>query len=194
MYKPGNNEQQLLAAVAEGDRRATELVYRQQYPVVCGWLAKNGSTDEDAADIFQEAMVVLFNKSQSSDFRLTCNLGTYLLAISKNLWYKKLQQNSRSPLQWMDNGEEEHAEGNEKTYLDDLNVHHEREAHFEQLNSALSQIGEPCRSLLMAFYHNDKSMQEIAAEFGYTNPDNAKTQKYKCLTRLKKLFYSSKTK
>jgi len=30
---------------------------------------------------------------------------------------------------------------------------------------------------------------EIAHRFGYTNADNAKNQKYKCLMRLKKLFF-----
>ena len=33
-------------------------------------------------------------------------------------------------------------------------------------------------------------MTDIAAEFGYTNADNAKNQKYKCLMRLKKLFFA----
>ena len=33
-------------------------------------------------------------------------------------------------------------------------------------------------------------MQELAREFGYTNADNAKNQKYKCLVRLKKLFFN----
>ncbi len=49
---------------------------------------------------------------------------------------------------------------------------------------------EPCKTLLEAFYINKKNMQEIAATFGYTNAENAKTQKYKCLVRLKKLFFS----
>jgi len=62
------------------------------------------------------------------------------------------------------------------------------------LNIALDQVGEPCRTLLKDFYHNNKSMQEIATEFGYTNPDNAKTQKYKCLVRLRKLFYNMQAK
>jgi hypothetical protein len=33
-------------------------------------------------------------------------------------------------------------------------------------------------------------MQQLAEMFGYTNADNAKNQKYKCLMRLKKLFFS----
>ena len=54
----------------------------------------------------------------------------------------------------------------------------------------MAKIGEPCKSLLEAFYINKKQMQEIAHEFKYTNADNAKTQKYKCLVRLKKLFFA----
>jgi len=44
--------------------------------------------------------------------------------------------------------------------------------------------------LLEAYYINRKGMTEISAEFGYTNADNAKNQKYKCLMRLKKLFFT----
>ncbi len=193
MQSPLHTEQQLLAALAAGDRSATEQIYRQHYHIINGWLIKNGGASADAADLFQEAMVVLFGKAQDKDFRLTCSVGTYLFAISKHLWYKKLQRQHREPVYLLDNaGAEDDDSGVE--YEDDINVHHEREAHYEQLDTALDQIGEPCRSLLKAYYHNDKSMQEIAADFGYTNPDNAKTQKYKCLARLRKLFYTMQAK
>jgi hypothetical protein len=57
------------------------------------------------------------------------------------------------------------------------------------MEAAMQKIGEPCKSLLDAYYLQKKSMQHIASEFGYTNADNAKTQKYKCLVRLKKIFF-----
>ncbi|GAA4462978.1 hypothetical protein GCM10023093_10520 [Nemorincola caseinilytica] len=183
-------EQDLLAALASGQRAATEQIYRQNYHIISGWLIKNGGSATDAADLFQEAMVVLFGKAQEEEFRLTCSIGTYLFAISKHLWYKKLQKQSRNPVALYDNTGAEDEEETGIAYEDDINVHHEREAHYEQLDNALDQLGEPCRSILKAYYHHDKSMQEIAADFGYTNPDNAKTQKYKCLARLRKLFYS----
>lgn len=65
----------------------------------------------------------------------------------------------------------------------------EEEKRFEKLGSAIDMLGEPCRSLLKDFYYQDLSMTEIAEKFGYTNADNAKTQKYKCLQRLKKLYF-----
>jgi RNA polymerase sigma factor (sigma-70 family) len=185
-----NTEQQLLAALAQGEREATEQIYRQNYRIINGWLLKNGGSATDADDLFQEAMVVLFSKSQSEEFRLTCSVGTYLFAISKHLWYKKLQRKSRDPIALLDNtGNDDEENDNGIAYEEDIDAHEEREAHYNQLDEALEQIGEPCRSILKAYYHQDKSMQEIAADFGYTNTDNAKTQKYKCLTRLKKIFH-----
>lgn len=190
MQSPINTEQRLLSALAAGERSATELIYQQNFKIINGWLIKNGGSSADAADLFQESLVVLFGKAQDKDFRLTCSVGTYLFAISKHLWYKKLQKQSRDPVYLDDKLGMEEDERGGMPVEDDLKVHMEREAHFEQLDTALDQIGEPCRSLLKAFYHHDKSMQIIAADFGYTNPENAKTQKYKCLGRLRKLFFS----
>ncbi len=193
MYSATNNEQQLLRALAKGERVATEQIYKQQFPIINSWLIKNGGSADDASDLFQEAMVVLFSKVQNADFTLTCAIGTYLFSISKHLWYKRLQQQQKEPGRLYDNTEDDGGDVG-IAYEEDINVHHEREAHFNQLDAALDQIGEPCRSLLQAYYHKDKSMQEIAADFGYTNPENAKTQKYKCLSRLRKLFYSVQAK
>ena len=69
-------------------------------------------------------------------------------------------------------------------------MHEKKDADLQLMDEALGKIGEPCKSLLEAFYIQKKSMPEIAESFGYTNADNAKTQKYKCLMRLKKLFFS----
>jgi RNA polymerase sigma factor (sigma-70 family) len=192
VHSPINTEQQVLTALAAGDRAATERVYRQHFPIISKWIVGHGGLEEDTADIFQEAMVILFEKAQSEDFRLTCKIGTYLFAVSKHLWYKKLQTQQKAPGYLPDNTGMD--EGRDWAYEDDVKIHEEREVHYELLNNALDQLGEPCRSLLRAFYHQDKSMQQIAAEFGYTNPDNAKTQKYKCLTRLRKIFYSVQAK
>ncbi|HRO42534.1 MAG TPA: sigma-70 family RNA polymerase sigma factor [Flavipsychrobacter sp.] len=192
MYQPLYTEQQLLAGLAKGERMATDVVYRQHIKIVGPWILQNGGSESDVGDVFQEAMVVLYEKAQQEDFRLSCKIGTYLFAVCKYIWYKKLQGAQKQPGFLPDNAGND--EGRDWAYEDDVNAYKEREAHYQNLDIALDHLGEPCRSLLKAFYHNDKSMQEIAAEFGYTNPDNAKTQKYKCLNRLRKIFYGAQTK
>ena len=73
---------------------------------------------------------------------------------------------------------------------EDIENQERRNADFVIMERALGSLGEPCKGLLEAYYLQKKSMQAIADSFGYTNAENAKTQKYKCLMRLKKLFFS----
>ena len=73
---------------------------------------------------------------------------------------------------------------------EEMEEHEKRDTEFTMMERAMNGLGEPCKSLLEAFYIEKKSMDQIALTFGYTNADNAKNQKYKCLMRLKKLFFS----
>jgi RNA polymerase sigma factor (sigma-70 family) len=73
---------------------------------------------------------------------------------------------------------------------DELEEHERRNDEFDMMEKAISHLGEPCKSLIEAYYLQKRSMQEIAVNFGYTNADNAKNQKYKCLMRLKKIFFT----
>jgi RNA polymerase sigma factor (sigma-70 family) len=190
VYSSTSDERVLLVDIAAGNPAVMDRIYKQHFPTVCKWIAKNGGSMDDGADIFQEAILVLFEKVQVPDFTLTCSVGTYLFAIGKNLWFKKLQQRSKEPFTLLDNTV---SDGDDEgfNFLDDINHHHEKELNYAQLAAALSKLGEPCKSLLEAYYHQDKNMIEIAAAFGYTNAENAKNQKYKCLTRLKKLFFNT---
>ena len=134
-------------------------------------------------DVFQEAFIVLYEKSKSGVFELNCQIRTYIYAVSKRLWLKRLQNRSRYDL--IENGAEEVV-----TVEDDIVQHEKRNSQFGMMEHALAMIGEPCKSLLEAYYIGKQNMLEIAEAFGYTNADNAKNQKYKCLMRLRKLFFA----
>ena len=73
---------------------------------------------------------------------------------------------------------------------EEIEAHERRNAEFEMMDKAIISLGEPCKSLLEAYYLQKQNMQEIAVNFGYTNAENAKNQKYKCLMRLKKIFFT----
>ena len=83
----------------------------------------------------------------------------------------------------------ESEENNLVDVSEDLKEFDEKEAEIEKMNNSLIDLGEPCSELIKDFYINKLSMEQIAEKFGYTNADNAKTQKYKCLQRLKKIFF-----
>ncbi|HEV8079195.1 MAG TPA: sigma-70 family RNA polymerase sigma factor [Chitinophagaceae bacterium] len=176
-------EQLLLKGLAENDKKAVETIYRENYTTIQSFIVKNNGYPDDARDIFQEAMIVLYEKVSSGSFELTCQIKTYLYSICRRLWLKRLQQLQRF------NPSTESIE-QIVSVEDELDTHEKRNADLIIMENALNKIGEPCKSLLKAYYLQKKSMPEIAEFFGYTNADNAKTQKYKCLVRLKKIFFA----
>jgi RNA polymerase sigma factor (sigma-70 family) len=177
------NEQTLLKGLASNDSRAIEALYKDHFGMVQTYILQNNGSYDDARDIFQEAMIALYEKAQSDNFVLTCQIKTYVYSICRRLWLKRLQQQGRysQPVENLEEtvGVEEEIEDHEK-----------RNAAFAIMDRALGSLGEPCKSLLEGYYIQQKDMQQLAAMFGYTNADNAKNQKYKCLMRLKKLFFS----
>ena len=177
-----SKEKSLLEALARKEKEAIEVIYRDHYQMIQSMVINNSGSADDAADVFQETMIVLFEKSGTEGFELTCQLKTFIYSISRRLWLKKLQLSSR--ISTADHLTEEIVAVEE-----DLEIHEKRQAEFQMMDTAMARIGEPCKSLLEAYYLQKKPMQQIASEFGYTNADNAKTQKYKCLVRLKKLFF-----
>lgn len=177
------NETLLLKGLARNDRKAIETIYKDHYNMVQAMVVKNNGTIDDAKDIFQEAMIVLYENVRSDSFELNCQIKTYLYSVSRRLWLKKLLSQSRLIIA-------EEADQDLVSVDDVVEDHEKLNVEFSMMEKAINSLGEPCKSLLEAFYLKKKSMQEIAASFGYTNPENAKNQKYKCLMRLKKLFFS----
>ena len=177
------NENALLEGLARNEKKSVETIYRDNYNLVQALIINNNGSSDDAKDIFQEAMIVLYEKVRAGSFTLNCQIKTYLYAVSRRLWLKRLQQISRylpatENLESLVPVEEE------------IEAHEQRAQEFEMMHKAISSLGEPCKSLLEAYYLEKRNMQEIAASFGYTNADNAKNQKYKCLIRLKKIFFN----
>jgi RNA polymerase sigma factor (sigma-70 family) len=177
------SDDQLLAGLANGSDEMLEELYRRYFPMVLHLIQNNSGSEDDAKDIYQETLIVLYEKVTSDSLELHCQLKTYLYSVSRRLWLKQLSKRSRNGRSLIDT--EDLADVD-----DDLIDHEARDRQFDLMADSLDRLGEPCRTLLEDFYIRHLSMQDITEKFGYTNADNAKTQKYKCLMRLKRLFFS----
>ena len=177
-----NNELVILKGLAQNDRKAIETLYKRHYGMVQALILNNNGSVEDAKDIFQEALIVLYEKTKSGSFELNCLIKTYLYSVSRRLWLKRFHQLQKFTSE-VENVEEV------VSVEEDLEMHERRNNDYLIMEKAMQSLGEPCKSLLESYYLQKRSMMEIAEDFGYTNADNAKNQKYKCLMRLKKMFF-----
>lgn len=179
---PADNE--IILGILNDSKETLNRLYTAYFPMVLQLVLKNNGNEDDAKDVFQESVIVLYNKVKSGNFELNSKLKTFLYSVCRRLWLKRLNAQSRTVRNIQDFSEIIAVE-------DDLEKHEEKDRQFAIMESALNQLGEPCKTIIEDYYIQNRSMQEICEKFGYTNADNAKTQKYKCLQRLKKIFFQT---
>jgi len=178
-------DSEVILGILNNSESVVKRLYLGYFPMVMQLIINNNGDADDAKDIYQEAIIILYNKVKNGDFELSSKLKTYIYSVCRRLWLKRLSQLNRYGGDIKDFEE----------YLsvdDETEKNNERDIQFNRMGDALNLLGEPCKTIIEDFYINNRSMKEICEDFGYTNADNAKTQKYKCLQRLKKLFFQQK--
>lgn len=165
------------------NQQAIQQLY-QAFPSICKLICNLGGEESDAKDVFQDALLVLYRNAQKPDFELTCAPSTYLYSVARFLWKDKLKKRYREvPLNL--NAQEQ------QVIETDVEYFKENQSKTQQLAQILTTLGERCKSLLQAYYYQKMSMKEIASKFDYASVNSAKTQKYKCLERAKKLVHQT---
>ncbi len=177
-------DEAIVEGIRNDDDRALAQLYKLHFPMIFHFILNNSGTEDEAKDIYQEGVIVFYEKIKDNSLELSCQIKTYLYSVCRRLWLKRLAEKGRFASKLEDSEPFLSVE-------DDLPRHEEQERQFGIMTEALEQVGEPCRSLLEDFYIRTRNMQDITDKFGYVNTDTAKNQKYKCLQRLKKLFFAT---
>lgn len=178
-----NTESELIQSIVLGDDKAINILYLEYYPVIRHFIEKNNGDESSAKDIYQDAFIILIRNIKRGTFKGDSTVRTYLYSISRRLWLKELnKRNSR---------QSKIRDIHEFLSTDDYNENawEDRDKKIKKLGVALQGLGEPCGTILLDFYVNGLSMESIKSKMGYTNAGNAKNQKYKCMQRLRKIFF-----
>ncbi|MCB0716269.1 MAG: sigma-70 family RNA polymerase sigma factor [Chitinophagaceae bacterium] len=153
-------------------------LYRQYFGVVKRFILKNNGRPEDAEDIFQDTMLVLVEKLKRDDFTLTASVKTYIMAIAKNLWFKRLRNTYR---------EVEFTEKQSPVFYREIDQAIENEKNYwDKLKTYLTKITKHCQQLIRKMFFNNESIEQIQKEYGYTTKHNAQNQKHKCIEQIRK--------
>ena len=179
---------------------ALGIVFKKCKPGAIQFLRKiNYQSNEriDIEDIFQDAILVLYENIVNKDFILASNtsLQTYLNSVCRNQLLKKIGKNNVVELNENKGNDEDHDEVMEFNPLivDTLEEFVDiKEQQFNAMEKALEKIkqaGGHCYELLTLFWYHRKSMSELSEVFGYSNADNTKNQKARCQKRLEKLTF-----
>lgn len=168
----------------KGGTNALKFLYKNNYYMVEDYILKNSGSKDDAKDIFQESIIVLYKNLKKETFELKGKISTYLYSITRNLWLKKLRDSKISTTS---------IEGHSDSFIQESNVITEIEYSESQkmIGNLLRKASEKCKNLLKAFYYEKHSMRMIAESQGYSSEQVAKNQKVRCLKKLRTLLNNS---
>jgi len=160
--------------------KALTSIYQENFLAISTYIKKNRGKPEDAEDIFQDGLMAFYEQVIKGNFKGTSTIRTYLFAICKNTWIKRLRKASTQREIY---GKEEDFPQAEDLILDQIITDEESKL----LASFLDQIGKDCKKVLLFYYYERKRMKEIAKVLGFANEQVAKNKKNRCLKKLKEL-------
>jgi RNA polymerase sigma factor (sigma-70 family) len=171
-------------AILEGLRLRSDYIinfaYKEFFPLVKFLVAENGGSGEDAEDIFQDGIIILYNKIILNQLILTSSFKTYMYSVCRNLWLQKL--NKRKAIYDKLTDVEEFidlpTDMLKEASIAETELHRIIQMHFLSLPN-------DCQKVLKLFIKNIP-LREIAGIMGFKTENYAKTRKYLCKQDLKK--------
>ncbi|MDR6781593.1 RNA polymerase sigma factor (sigma-70 family) [Pedobacter africanus] len=152
-------------------------LYKKAFPLVAAYVSKMGGSLEEARDIFQDALIIYYEKSAGQELCLKHSDKAYLFGIARHLWNRRYRESARQL-----SIDELQADFDEHAGLVDAA---DPEVSSSRLFRLLQTAGQKCMQLLSAFYYEKLSMEQLAERFGFSGPRSATAQKFKCLEKVK---------
>lgn len=157
------------------DAATVRALYKQHFPAIRQYVVGNSGTSDDAQDIFQEAMTVLWLKAKERSLAVGSEPGAFLFQVAKNKWLDVVRSAAHKHMKVV------HDEGR-------LDVRAETpddtEEKLQRLRMVYGQLDEKCRTVLDQFYFERKDLATIAAGMG-VEEESIRTIKYRCMMKLR---------
>jgi RNA polymerase sigma factor (sigma-70 family) len=167
----------IIKAIKTGDNTfVLNHLYKEILPRIKKMILKNNGTQDDAKDIFQDAVLIFYNQVKSDKFYEDKDIGGFMYTVARNLWINKAKRDNK----FVQMTDTETWEGSESDALDDL-INEEKALAIEEV---MNKIGEECKKLLKYSIYEKLSLKEIAGKMGYSSEGVAKTYNYRCKQKL----------
>ncbi|MEM6342656.1 MAG: sigma-70 family RNA polymerase sigma factor [Bacteroidota bacterium] len=176
-------DEKYLEGLRKRDNQVLEEIYQRYYPSLAQLVSQRGGNEDDAKDVFQETLIVVFRKVKQVDFALTSQFHTFLIAVGKRIWLHKASRKSQRPHIPLTEVESEVVENIEEEI--------QKTEKYRLYREKIALLGKDCQRVLRLFLGRT-SMQQIAQQMGYASEAYAKKRKFQCKQQLTKLIKSDR--
>jgi RNA polymerase sigma factor (sigma-70 family) len=171
----GYSDEQILKGILRHDNLILQYIYKQYYYSINYFIRKNQGSEDDANDIFQEAIIIIYRKIKENDLIFEkSSFKSYLFSVCRFLWLKQLEKRRIEKEKLNDS-----LPYQEDLYDDSFNELVSKNEKFGLYQRHFGALSTDCQKLLQLFF--DKvSLKDIAMIMGYKSEKYAKKRKFKC--------------
>lgn len=174
-----------LDALLQNDEKALKQLYNEVFPSITGYVLEHNGTEADARDIFQEALLAIFQKAKTGQLNIHSGFEGYLYGVCRNLWLMQLRKRQRQRVTNMD--DRQHDTGTDS--FGEAEETANRYARQRLIEEQFAALGEGCRKLLQLAW-TGKPLEEVARLLNNTYAYIRK-KKSECMGKLATLVKST---
>lgn len=164
----------ILNGIRRNDTIVLQYIYKNFYSKINFFIKKNSGDDDDANDIFQEAIIIIFRKLKANELVLDCTFETYLYSVCRFLWLKQLEKRKIEKEKIKDN-----HDYHEDIYDDGLEKVADLNERYRLYQKHFVNLGKDCQKILQ-LYFDKVPLKNIAQIMGFKSEKYAKKRKFKC--------------
>jgi len=163
---------EFLDGICRSDTSVLKSLYKEYYPGIRHLVLLNSGDEDDAKDIFQETLVILYRKLKDPAFKLTSSLGTYLYSVGRFIWLNELDHRKKY-VEIED--ESETMISDEKEVIELI----ERNERLRLYREKFEELSDDCKRVLRMFLNN-VPIREITKAMGYNSDQHTKNRRFRC--------------
>jgi RNA polymerase sigma factor (sigma-70 family) len=176
------SNREILCGIESRDKLVAEYIYKKCFPIVQNNILLNSGTVEDARDIFNDAILIVYRKLEKEQMVLNCNFCSFIYSICKNLWLKFLER-KKVNYRYLNSYENRPSQINGIGFVEEM----EDQEQYCLMYKYIGRLDEKCKNILL-MYFAEKSCSEMSAKLDISNSDLVRKLKYKCKEKLAKMI------
>lgn len=179
-----HQDQKYIDGLLQNNSEVIQLIYKNFAPKVKQYIRNNSGDYDDAQDIIQEVLIIIYNQAKTNGLQLTCPFDAYFFLLCKRRWLNELKKSSNKQVTI----QEEKVSNDElaQEMATETEIFEEKQSLFDTM---FQKLGQKCQELLKTSFVT-KTMEEVAAKLNVTYA-YARKKKSLCTGQLTELIQQS---
>lgn len=166
----------LIEGIRNQDKTVLQSLYANYFPTIKRLVIDNNGTEQDAKDVFQESIIIIYRKIKEGTFELTSSFKSYIYSVCRFIWIKQLSKNK-------ENAEQQNVYLEYEDIAEISPDEYRKNEEYKLYQYHFKRLGKDCQKLLQ-LYLKKVPLKEIADELGIDSLQYIKRKKYKCKEQL----------